>query len=418
MPSSPLLDYLVAHEPLFRASRIPSLYSDLSVQKSSNPEGYAANVTAWTAALNRAALSGHLPPAQQSTLVLHTGEELLDALVSARYGRPSGLGCVLDECVRTGKFIDEKDFLAAEKSIYSRSWIPSPWAVLRWSLRQAGLDWSGSYEIRGGRLKKGDLVLVPALEEAWRRLQPLILERGAQGLTDRVVGREVFAKEVGEVLAAEEGGMKTKNGSPILSEQDLQVLLRYLSRDKQILSYDDTTIKYKPASAPTPEPITQEDHSIASLQSLIQTLERQTSSLSIRISTFQTQAAVAVKSGNKPSALSALRSKKLADHALQSRLATLTQLEEVFSKIEAAVSQVDVLSAMESSATTLKFLNRKIGGVDRVEDVLESLREQVSKVDEVSGVLSEVGEWIRRLSWMRVRLMTNLNRWRGRSGRK
>src|ERR1700712_2125455 len=95
----PLLDYLLTHEPLFRASRLPSLYSDLSVQKTSNPEGYAANVTAWTAAIVRAALSGHLTPSQK-LLVLHTGEELLDTLVSEQYGRPSGLGCVLDECVR------------------------------------------------------------------------------------------------------------------------------------------------------------------------------------------------------------------------------------------------------------------------------------------------------------------------------
>src|SRR6202012_5185682 len=98
-----------------------------------------------------------------------------------------------------------------------------------------------------------------------------------------------------------------------------------------------------------------------------------------------------VKNGNKPSALSALRSKKLAEKTLQHRFDTLAQLEEIYTKIESAVSQVEILALMESSAATLKTLNTKIGGVERVEDVLDSLREEVSKVDEVSAVLAEPG---------------------------
>lgn len=383
----PLLDYLTTHEPLFRASRLPSLYSDLSVQKTSNPEGYTANVSAWTAALTRAALAKQLPP-EQNLLVLQSGDALLDALASPTYGRPSGLGCVLDECVRQGIFVDLKDFLAAENSIYARSWVPSPWAVVRWGLRQAGLSWGASYEGSGGRLKQGRLVLVPALEEVWKLLVPVVEARG-QGLTDRVVSRDVFVKEVSGLLARNEG--KEIKTATSISEQDLQVLLRYLSRDKHILAYDNNTIKFKSPTSTNREPITQEDHSIASLKSLIQDLEQQKTTLSTRISTLQTQATIAVKSGNKPTAISSLRSKKLAERTLQQRLDTLAQLEEIYTKIEAAVSQVDILAVMESSATSLKSLNKKVGGVERVEDVLESLREEVGKVDEVSTVLAEPG---------------------------
>ncbi|KAJ9604273.1 hypothetical protein H2200_011107 [Cladophialophora chaetospira] len=385
--SSPL-DYLTAHEPLFRPTRLPSLYSDLSVQKSSNPEGYAANVTAWTSALTRLTLAGQLPP-EQNLLILQTGEGLLDALSSAKYGRPSGLGCVLDEGVRAGKVVEVKDFLGAEKSIYSRSWVPSPWAVLRWGLRQAGVSWgSGSYDVDGGRLRTGKLVLVPALEEVWKRLQPGIEGRG-QGLTDRVLSRDAFAREISTLLAR--GESEGTKSVPSISESDLQVLLRYLFRDKSALAYDQTTIKFKSPTSTTPEPITQEDRSIASLKSLIQSLQQQTTSLSTRISNLQLQASTAVENKNKTSALSALRSKKLAEKTLQTRLDTLSQLEDIYAKIEAAVSQVEILAVMESSASTLKSLNKKIGGVERVEDVLDSLREEVGKVDEVSGVLGEVG---------------------------
>ncbi|OCT45392.1 hypothetical protein CLCR_05776 [Cladophialophora carrionii] len=396
MPS-PLLDYLVAHEPLFRPTRLPSLYSDLAVQKKSNPEGYAANATAWTAALTRLALAGRLPP-DRNTLVLRTGDALLDALTSPTYGPPNHLGCVLDDAVAQGVFIDGPEFLGAVRSIYARSWVPSPRAVLRWGLRTVGLEFgSGSYTVGGsgsssssGKLRPGTLVVVPALEEVSNRLQPLITGMGS-ALTDRVMSPEAFAQEVGVLLAKSRGQGEDEGTS--ISDTDLQVLLRYLSRDKQLLSYDAEVVKFKaPASSSTgPEPITQEDRSIASLKSLMESLRRQTTTLSARVVGLQTQAAQAVKMGNKASALSALRSKKLADRALQSRLDNLAQLEEIYTKVESAVSQVEILAVMESSATALKTLSAKVGGVERVEDVLDSLRDEVSKVDEVSNVLSEPG---------------------------
>ncbi|KAI1620114.1 Snf7-domain-containing protein [Exophiala viscosa] len=370
---SPLLEWLVENEPSFRKTRLPSLYSDLTVQKSTNPEGYAANVTAWASALTRASLAGQLPLEQR--LILQASDDLLNALASAQYGRPSGLGSVLDDCVRQGKMVDLHDFLASEKSIYTRSWIPSPWAVLRWSLRQVGIVGTGSYEVNG-HLKKGSLVLVPALEEVWKHVQRL-RDRSAQGLTDRIMSRETFLKELNDLIRG------------TLSDQDVTVLLRYLSRDKHALSYDDATIKFKAPASTTPEPITHEDRSIANLKSLISNLTLQIANLNTRIATLQSTAQTLVKNGNKASALSALRSKKLAEQSLASRTGTLHQLEQVYAKLEAAADQVEIVAAMQASAGALKTLNHKVGGVERVEDVLDTLREEMGKTDEVSGVIAE-----------------------------
>ncbi|KIV87860.1 hypothetical protein PV11_03378 [Exophiala sideris] len=370
---SPLLDWLVENEPSFRKTRLPSLYSDLTVQKSTNPEGYAANVTAWASALTRASLAGQLPLEQR--LILQTSDDLLSALASAQYGRPSGLGSVLDDCMRQGKMVDLHDFLASEKSIYSRSWIPSPWAVLRWSLRQVGIVGTGSYEVNG-YLRKGSLVLVPALEEVLKHVQRL-RDRSAQGLTDRIMSRETFLKELNDLIQS------------TLSDQDVAVLLRYLSRDKQALTYDEATIKFKSPTSTTPEPITHEDRSIATLKTLISNLTLQIANLNTRIATLQARAQTSVKTGNKTSALSALRSKKLAEQSLTSRTDTLHQLEQVYAKLEAAADQVEIIAAMQASAGALKTLNNKVGGVERVEDVLDTLREEMGKTDEVSGVIAE-----------------------------
>jgi charged multivesicular body protein 7 len=274
--------------------------------------------------------------------------------------------------------VDLKDFMASDRSIYSKSWIPSPWAVLKWGLSQVGVGVPASYDLSGGRLRSGNLVVVAALEDRWKQVQQT-REKGPQGLTDRILSREAFVQEVNAITRQQ------------LSEQDIAVFLRYLSRDKQVLSYDDSTVKFKAPNINTQqiEPITQEDHHIASLKLLITNLTSQVTTLQSRISTLQTTAQEAVKQHNKATALSALRSKKLAERNLSSRSATLHQLEEVYTKIEAAVDQVQVVRAMEASAGVLKSLNHQVGGVERVADVLDQLTEEMAKVDEVTGVIAE-----------------------------
>ncbi|RMZ75913.1 hypothetical protein DV738_g5239, partial [Chaetothyriales sp. CBS 135597] len=389
MPSPPpsLLDWLVDNEPSFRKSRLPSLYSDLSVQKRTNPEGYAANVQAWQAALTSAALAGQLPTEQ--LFILQTGDGLVAALASPQFGRPSGLGAVIDDSIREGKMIEAKDFDQAATSIYARSWIPSPWSVLRWGLRQAGLGGTGagSYAAAAasGKLRNGSLVIVPALEDVGKRIESWWWQGKQQQrhLTDRIISREDFAKQLPSIL-------HTTHPIPV---QDIDTLLRYLSRDRHLLSYNANAIKFKasetPGAAAGPDPVTAEDSSIANLKQLISRLGAQCATLESTISTQQSRAATFVAQKNRTSALGALRSKKRAEQALERRTATLHQLEDVYHSIEQAVDQIAIVDALQSSATTLKALNNKVGSVDRVEDVLDQLKDQMAKTDEVSAVLQE-----------------------------
>lgn len=368
-----LVQWLVDNEPEFRKSRLPSLYSDLGQLKSSNPDGFAANATAWQAALKRAALAGQLPTEQK--IILRTSEQLLEAFRSPQYGEPTGLGLVLDAAIREGKMMDLSTFSGAEQSIYQKRWIPSPTAIFHWTLRQAGLLNSGSYD-QNGRLKPGQLVLINNLEQLERQVLALQAMKG-QAPTDRIMSRDAFAQLLSE----------TQIGA--LAEQELEVFLRFLNRDKQILSYDANTVKFKAPSTTLPAPITQEDSTIASMKALIASLESSTASLVSKIAGLHTTAQAAVQSKNRNSALAALRSKKRAEQALESRSATLHQLEDVYAKIEQAIDQVQLVAIMESSAKTLKSLNKQIGGVDRVDTVMDDLREQMGQVDEVGKVLQE-----------------------------
>lgn len=75
---------------------MPSLYSDFSLQKDINPDGYEINVAAWQKALSRAALAGRLPGKDgPDVTTLHANNGLLAELETREYGRPLALHCVI-----------------------------------------------------------------------------------------------------------------------------------------------------------------------------------------------------------------------------------------------------------------------------------------------------------------------------------
>ena len=67
----------------------------------------------------------------------------------------------------------------------------------------------------------------------------------------------------------------------------------------------------------------------------------------------------------------------------------MSQLEEIYARIEQAADQVEIVRVMESSSKTLKSLNAQTGGVDRVQDVVEELREQMMDVDEIGQAIND-----------------------------
>ena len=76
---------------------MPSLYSDFTVQRHTNPDGYTANVAAWEEALQEAARAGllHAPCDAHDTFLLKTGEDLLQSLETKEWGRPLALDAVI-----------------------------------------------------------------------------------------------------------------------------------------------------------------------------------------------------------------------------------------------------------------------------------------------------------------------------------
>lgn len=201
----------------------------------------------------------------------------------------------------------------------------------------------------------------------------------------------------------------------LLSDADMDVLLLYMSRDSGAIAYDGKaciisfiylrflsipckaltmlqTIKFRTSDAP--KDITEQDTAVASIKTLMATMTKQVENLENKITELNSTAKMALQNKNRVSALSAVRSKKLAEHNLKQRLDTLMQLEEVYSKIEQATDQVQFVKVMEASTGALRGLHTQIGGAERVEDVVQELRDEMSKVDEVGNIMNEAGPQI------------------------
>jgi charged multivesicular body protein 7 len=286
------------------------------------------------------------------------------------------LGTVVREGVDRGVLVGVKEF---DESAYGKGkgWGLSPWELLSWGARMLGLAGGASGE---DRVPVGGVVVLSNVEEAGREFARRV--EGIRSRTDRIYSKAAFREEFGDVLGKER----------ILSESDLEIFLRFLSRDKDLLAYDGETVKLKASGDKTVSSITAEDTTIASLKTLIKDLELQTTVLTRRVNELSIAAKDAVTRKNRVAALAALRSKKLAETTLTKRHATLGQLEEMFSKIEQAADQVELVNVMETSSRVLSGLNKEVGGSERVDDVVDQLRDQMGQVDKVGNVITEVGQ--------------------------
>ena len=100
---------------LFHRNRLPSLYSDFTPQKRTNPDGYAANIAAWEHALTTAARAGQVRSGSRTEktksmmskdnvggqrgsanhLILRLDSSLLKDLEIPEFGQPVALGAVI-----------------------------------------------------------------------------------------------------------------------------------------------------------------------------------------------------------------------------------------------------------------------------------------------------------------------------------
>ncbi|KAI9783423.1 MAG: hypothetical protein M1816_001397 [Peltula sp. TS41687] len=374
---SDLLNYILKHEHQFQSkARFASLYSDFRYLQTTNPDGYTANITAWKAALTNAAREQLLPAPGgiPDLLTIHTGPELLQALESKEWGRPLALGTVVQECLRKHDLFPRHEFLTRPESIYHRSWAFTPWQIIAWGLRQLGVG-AGLHSEE--MLAVGSFVLLSNVEEL---AQKVVRKMSTCDRVDRISSKKLFVAQLEDSL----------NAQRTLTHSDIDILLTYLRRDRGAILYNGETIKFI-APGESSAVITPEDAAIASLRTLIADQNAQMSTLAVRVENLSMAARKAVTNQNRVSALSALRSKKLAEAMLTRVSNNMAQLEEILNNVRQAADQVEMMKIMEASAGVLRSLHKEVGGVERVEMLVEHLSDEVGKVQEVDHLIKELG---------------------------
>ncbi|USP75967.1 uncharacterized protein yc1106_03241 [Curvularia clavata] len=387
---SELLEFILQHEEAFKNSRptlpdgssqyrLASLYADFRQQLEINPEGYHANIAAWTKALTDAARAGVIPTqgTTHDLLNIRAAEELARALQHPQHGKPTCLPAVFHEAVQKKEMIPLKEFLSAKESIYKTSWVPSPWKVLQWSLRQVGV--LGQPQAPA-KMEVGNFVVLKNVEVAADEILKKMKEHTSTA--DRVLSKADFLRRFSTTL----------NPSAPLTGNDLDILLAFLARDKQAISYNAQTIKFKPEHEPVPLPVTTEDAAIANLRDTLTKINAQISSLMEKIAVADIAAREAVAAKQMVRAKAALRSKKLAENALAQRSDIALQLEQVYTDLQQASDQVEIVEAMRAGAAALKTLNEKVGGAEGVQGVVDAVNEQMATTEEITNIINEANQ--------------------------
>jgi charged multivesicular body protein 7 len=276
--------------------------------------------------------------------------------------------------VQKKEMVPLKDFLTSKESIYKTSWLPSPWKVLQWGLRQVGvMGQPQSPE----KLSAGNFVVLKNVEVAADEISKKMKE--AASTADRVLSKSDFLKRFSTIL----------NSTAPLTMSDMDVLLVHLARDKQTISYSAQTIKFKPEHEAVPEPITHEDEAIANLRDTLANINAQIPPLMEKITLADAAAREAVAAKQMVRAKAALRSKKLAETALAQRSDVALQLESVYTQLQSAADQVEIVEAMRAGADALKSLNEKVGGAEGVQGVVDAVNEQMATTEEITNIINE-----------------------------
>jgi charged multivesicular body protein 7 len=281
---------------------------------------------------------------------------------------------VFHEAVQKKEMIPLNDFLKSKDSIYKTSWIPSPWKMLQWGLRQVGVLGQPQSP---AKMVVGNFVVVKNVEVAGDEIVKMMKEYTSTA--DRVLSKTDFLKRFSTVL----------NPSAPLTTNDLDILLVFLARDKQAIAYDAQTIKFKPEHEAVPLPVTEEDAALANLRDTVANINAQISPLMEKIAAASAAAREAVAAKQMVRAKAALRSKKLAETALAQRSDTALQLEQVYNDLQHAADQVEIVEAMRAGAEALKELHEKVGGAEGVQGVVDAVNKQMATTEEISNIINE-----------------------------
>ncbi|KAL0946685.1 hypothetical protein HGRIS_012872 [Hohenbuehelia grisea] len=376
-------------------SRLQSLYSAFDPQKHSNPSSYHANVDWWRRAL-------HALTRSTGSLTFTADAALLQTLRIPGVGKPLSLGTVITDLQQTHALIPRSTFLTSPRSIYHSSSLPVRIASavvgrpLWWALEHLGVvgeeGFLYSTAVKGTQWY-GDYVVLDLVEQAADNVQSMQAKIESGSAADRLYTREAFRKAFAAALRQTTSGGGEEQA---MSEDDADVILRYLERDRGVLVLDKNVIKFlSTQDAPADErTVTAVDRGILELKTAVDSMHRQIEAIQLKIDECTKRASMALRDKRKNVALTHLKSRKQLEDLLGKRLGSLETLEATLIRVEAAAGDVEIMKAYEQSTATLRTIlahpSLQRGHIDETMDALAEATADARDVDDAIRVGGDV----------------------------
>lgn len=423
----------------FTESRMNSLYADFRKIEDSNPEGFAANISAWKTAL--ISVLGSCEEFPDCTLI-DAKPDLVSFFDTALHGTPLALDTVFDELVKQKSLIPQSVFFNPNRYPlnYNPTWWtwmkPRPTALAAWAFEKAGLyDSTWKSAPRNGKdvgnLKKEKYVAVLAVDVVAKALlnaiekdikstsimglvktassttgvsaeepsNELLVMGTPSGYTRSVFTKNAFYSMYNRVkIPPKTGPYNQSSTTPRdieLSELDLDVLLVYLSKDKHKLSIKNNIIKVQLSAENEKEisPISEKDEAVANMKSTIEEIVKRVNALSTHVDSCDKKARTALssKSSNRQSiAKYAIKSRRLAQEAQDSALKLLSNLEKTLLSIDTATNNMQVMGALETGVDILRSLNKEIGGAEKITELVDELGDEMADTEDIEKRLGSL----------------------------
>ncbi|KAE8227861.1 hypothetical protein CF326_g7227 [Tilletia indica] len=415
---------------------LPALYADLDSQRLSNPHAFTSSLDKWHSLLaDSSLLAVHFDTGSNSgdRLVLHAEDHVQSQWSIRGLGRPLGLGTVISELAAQRQLVRLNDFLTSSQTMQSptAAHIASSSATtaqtlgriaariltapLWWSLSQIGIGGpsAGDEDLDGTGVRgegsafwkknvRGDWVLWRNVE----RIASAVLEAhyaSAATPLDHLYSPELLRTNLlpkaQQLLTA--NVPSSSSAGITLSELDVRIVMKHLSRDRKLALVDSSSqvIKFAPSQlAPgSIEKISETDRGVVQVRDAHTRLERQVSEVEARIADRDTRIRSALRAQPKQlaQAKSYLTSKKALEELLKRRLGALETMSSVLLKLEQASGDIEIMQAYSTSTSTLKaLLSHPSLNLDKVEDTMAALSDALADQAEVDGVIRAGGEGI------------------------
>lgn len=282
---------------------------------------------------------------------------------------------------------------------------------MSWAFTKTGL-YSSAWKSAGntpGSLKPTQYVSVSVLETVATALLAAIKNHhdinqgfagsgGAGSYTQTVYTKDLFYSLFSEIeieIKSPKNLANNHNHKTKLSSLDLDVLVRYLSRDRPRLSVKGDTIKINLSATSYADisMVTEQDRAVANLRQTVHDAVLRIDGLSARIAACDTSAKEALastRSNAKTMARYALRSRKLASTTQVSALDMLEKLEQTLMSIDNASSAVDVMASLRQGVGILASLNQAVGGAEKVAELVDELNDAMADNDEIGREISSL----------------------------